>query len=374
MGSKRSLIRWSVLESGQWSSRKWKEELIVSTFPEDIAAKILHIPLTKEAHDDILAWSGGPSGEFTGIETDPRAYALQTDYRKFYKKLWVLNLPSKIKFTIWRISWNYIPTRVNMHIWKLSNNRICPGCVKEAETNNHLFRECPVTKTVWKRTKFFRNTKSTVDGVHSVAYMDVRTKNKQVHEKISRSGKEKSNFIKSYISELKGIEEKLPKDLTEVKSWQHLSGQTVKINFDTAYNEKICQAVVGIVARNREGSVLLSLSMIHPQVESTFAAEAIACRTTTQLGIDMKWSDLIIEGDALTIIQKCNTRNEDKSNIEAYIHDIQRIRAKIKSCRLKMEERQREKEYGRLGGEKIIRFENGNMKMGIVRLESGLSK
>ncbi|KAA3460755.1 reverse transcriptase [Gossypium australe] len=78
------------------NSRKWKEELIRSTFSPGVANKILRIPLTEEAHDNILAWSGAPSSEFTVRsaykllqcnEADPRAYALQTDYKKFYKKL-----------------------------------------------------------------------------------------------------------------------------------------------------------------------------------------------------------------------------------------------------------------------------------------------
>ncbi|KAA3490640.1 reverse transcriptase [Gossypium australe] len=139
------------------NSKKWKEELIHSTFSPGGANKILHIPLAEEAHDDIVAWSGTPSGEFTVRsaykllqcnEVDLRTYPLQTDYKKFYKKLWDLNLPSKIKIVIWRISWNYIPTRVNMQLRKLSNIRTCPRCGKEAETSSHVFRECPVTKTI----------------------------------------------------------------------------------------------------------------------------------------------------------------------------------------------------------------------------------
>ncbi|KAA3467328.1 reverse transcriptase [Gossypium australe] len=303
-----NLCDFKVAELIDDNSRKWKEELIGSTFPEDVAAKILRIPLTKEAHDDILAWSGEPSGEFMvrsaykllhGIETDLGAYTLQTDYRKFYKKLWLLNLPSKIKVTIWRMSQNYLPTRVNMRHKKLSNNIFCPRAF------------CCALWAIWG------------------------DRNKRVHKKFSRSGKETANFINSYILELNGVEEKSPKDLPEVKRWQHPPDQTMKINFDAAYDGKICQSAVGIVARDREGSVLLSLSTFYQQVESAFAAEAIACRTTTQLGIDMQWSKFIIEGDALSIIKNCRTRNRDKSMIGAYIHDIQQLMAKIKSCRFK---------------------------------------
>ncbi|KAA3483358.1 RNA-directed DNA polymerase (Reverse transcriptase) [Gossypium australe] len=61
------------------------------------------------------------------------------------KKLWLLNLPTKIKVTVWRISWNYLPTRVNMQHRKLVSNTSCPRCGESNETTDHIFRECPVT-------------------------------------------------------------------------------------------------------------------------------------------------------------------------------------------------------------------------------------
>ncbi|KAH1122841.1 hypothetical protein J1N35_006001 [Gossypium stocksii] len=87
----------------------WKKELIDSNFSEEVVEKILGIPLAEEPHEDFRAWSGEPSGEYTvrsaykllqSNDNDPRAYALQTDYKEFDKKLWPLNLPSKIKLTI----------------------------------------------------------------------------------------------------------------------------------------------------------------------------------------------------------------------------------------------------------------------------------
>lgn len=104
--------------------------------------------------------------------------------------------------------------------------------------------------------------------------------------------------------------------------------QFVKINFDVAYDVRSSHAALGIVARNSKGKVLLACSEIHNQVASAFAAEAIACRSATQLGMDMKWGNIIIEGDSLTIIKKCRTKIQDKSLIGAYIHDIQQISLK----------------------------------------------
>lgn len=125
------------------------------------AEKILRIPLAEEPHDDFRAWSGEPSGEYTvrsaykllqSIEGNPTAYVLQADYKEFYKKkkLWLLNLPSKVKITIWKISWNYLHIRVNMLQREVTNTTICPRCGIGTENMDHLFRECPVSVLVWR--------------------------------------------------------------------------------------------------------------------------------------------------------------------------------------------------------------------------------
>ncbi|MBA0756448.1 hypothetical protein Gogos_020650 [Gossypium gossypioides] len=157
-------------------------------------------------------------------------------------------------------------------------------------------------------------------------------RNARVHKKVSKSGKEIVNFVHSYILELNEIETKRPKVFPVVSKWKHPPDQFVKINFDAAYVERSSQSALGIVARNSEGKVLLACSKIHNQAASAFAAEAITCRSATQLGIDMKWENIIIEGDSLSIIKKCRTKSHDKSLIGAYIHDIQQISLKTQKC------------------------------------------
>lgn len=67
----------------------------MKTFSEEIAGKILSIPLAKDPYDDFMAWCGEPSGEYLvrsaykllqASENDTRAHALHTDYSNFYKK------------------------------------------------------------------------------------------------------------------------------------------------------------------------------------------------------------------------------------------------------------------------------------------------
>ncbi|MBA0556135.1 hypothetical protein Golob_026262 [Gossypium lobatum] len=71
---------------------------------------------------------------------------------------------------------------------------------------------------------------------------------------------------------------------------------------------------------------------IYQRVVLAFVAEALACRRATQIGIDMNWEKVIIEGDSLSIIKKCKTSIPDKSKVCAYIHDIHKLLLKYKEC------------------------------------------
>ncbi|KAA3468684.1 reverse transcriptase [Gossypium australe] len=95
------------------TTRMWKRGLIETTFSEQIAQKILQIPLAEVEQDDFQVWRGEHSGEFTArstykilqeVTTDPNELLLQAESKKFYRKLWNLQLPSKIGITIWRFT------------------------------------------------------------------------------------------------------------------------------------------------------------------------------------------------------------------------------------------------------------------------------
>lgn len=98
-------------------NRKWKVQLINDTFYSEVARKILQTPLSKLDNEDFQVWRGEPTGEYSvrsaykllqNANLDPSNYLLQTENKKFFGKLWNLQLPSKITIIIWRIAWNYI--------------------------------------------------------------------------------------------------------------------------------------------------------------------------------------------------------------------------------------------------------------------------
>ncbi|MBA0759710.1 hypothetical protein Gotri_022551 [Gossypium trilobum] len=108
----------------------------------------------------------------------------------------------------------------------------------------------------------------------------------------------------------------------EITTWVPLSGTKIKINFDGAFDKQRSRAAFVVVARNGEGRVLIARSKLHENVGSAFAAESLACLCAIQTGIEMGLSETIIEGDALSIVKKCQNHVMDKSEIAAYIRNI----------------------------------------------------
>ncbi|KAA3465142.1 reverse transcriptase [Gossypium australe] len=315
--------------------RKWDRDLIVNTFPAGIAEQIIRILLVLEPHEDLRVWSGESSGEFSVQSTykllqkfDPTAYALQNPYKEFYKKLWRIELPLKIK------------------------NTLCPRCGQSEEDMNHLFRECPVSKAVWRdlldpvyvmfpEAEFIEwLTKVLVllplgkcriyCGLLWVIWGD---RNSCIHNKRGRSSQEMVKFVNGYITKLDGLKTVKQKTMVLEKKWRHPPGQTLKINFDGAFDERRKRAASGVVVRDRNGRILLTKSELHSEVESAFAAEALACRLATLISLERNKEDVIIEGDSLSIIKKCNNPDLDKSEVGVFIQDIQGMKTKYRSIR-----------------------------------------
>ncbi|KAA3468585.1 reverse transcriptase [Gossypium australe] len=341
------------------NEREWNRDLIVNTFPEDMTDLIFQIPLSLEPHEDFLAWKGESSGEFSVRSSykllqsfDPTAYAVQNIYRDFYRKLWHIDIPTKIKIFIWKISWNYITNRVNMAIRRLANSSMCPRCGGAAETLNHLFGECPVSMEMWRAltnlnvltitniefgewlTMVLTSLSLTQGRIFSVALWAIwGDRNSCVHEKTSKTGQQIASFMLRYLKELDGVRKETQKTANTKIEWSHPPGQEIKINFDGAFDKRSNFSASGVVVRDSRGRVLISSATIHKGVASAFTAEAVACRQATQIALEMNREVTIIEGDSLSVIKKCKNTTQDKSQIGPFILDIHRMKLKGKSLK-----------------------------------------
>lgn len=134
----------------------------MNTFSKVDVDRILNLPLPAEGCEDLIVWTEELYEEFSvrsyykllqKISLEPTSYAIHNEARKSYRKLWGVNIPTKIKVKIWWFSYNFLPTLMNLNMRNLLVNICCPRCGRVDETTDHLFRYCLMSKDVWSDLK-----------------------------------------------------------------------------------------------------------------------------------------------------------------------------------------------------------------------------
>lgn len=70
--------------------------------------------------------------------------------RNWWKKMWSLKIPSKVKQFIWRAHNYCIATMLNLYRRHVVTNGLCPDCKKKQESTNHALFRCDRAKRFWR--------------------------------------------------------------------------------------------------------------------------------------------------------------------------------------------------------------------------------
>ncbi|KAF8648720.1 hypothetical protein HU200_064774 [Digitaria exilis] len=108
-----------------------------------------NVNLQAEAEDQIV-WTRTTSGTYSAKS----AYDLQfegTSFSACASDTWKPWASSRCKFFLWLLLQNRIWTADRLLQRGWPNEYFCPLCVRNLETINHLFTECPLSRELWER-------------------------------------------------------------------------------------------------------------------------------------------------------------------------------------------------------------------------------
>lgn len=69
----------------------------------------------------------------------------------FWKTLWRLNVPNKIRSFPWRACKNLLLTKSNLQCRKILDDPTCDACGKVGETSGHALWACEIAQAVWSQ-------------------------------------------------------------------------------------------------------------------------------------------------------------------------------------------------------------------------------
>nr|POF03540.1 putative ribonuclease h protein [Quercus suber] len=135
-------------------------DIIHEVFLPFDASAILSIPLSLTLPDDRLIWASTSSGLFyvSSAYRVTRTFMGGTQLvesscsqhlASFWRSIWKLPMPNKIKAFAWRACRNILPTKANLHSRKVIPDNICEECGVAVESSGHVFWHCARAKEVW---------------------------------------------------------------------------------------------------------------------------------------------------------------------------------------------------------------------------------
>lgn len=132
----------------------WKEDVIDRIFTSEEAMTIKCIPLSRSVKEDMLVWKGDNSGEYyvcSGYRSLLDQQITNNNLQQqnnFYKNLWSLDIPSKIKISIWRLNNNWVPTLSVLYNPRIATSPVCPRCGLVPKTVLHVLLYCGLAHEV----------------------------------------------------------------------------------------------------------------------------------------------------------------------------------------------------------------------------------
>ncbi|CAL1359646.1 unnamed protein product [Linum trigynum] len=117
-----------------WETRSWKSNTLQTHFQPNDRARIEQIPIPSQPKPDIQIWGRDKTGKYSvryGYK-EWRKRQVSNQVENYvpveWKKLWMLELPPKVRLFVWRWGSNILPTGVNLsHTIKEAHDE-CPFC------------------------------------------------------------------------------------------------------------------------------------------------------------------------------------------------------------------------------------------------------
>ena len=104
--------------------------------------------------------------------------------------------------------------------------------------------------------------------------------------------------------------------------WQAPQAGFVKVNFDGVVFVELNKSGVGVVIRDNSGAVLASCSEKLLQAYKAEETETLAARKALMFAYELGFQRIILEGDALGLIQALKSQEQNLSPLGLLVEDV----------------------------------------------------
>ena len=145
-------------------SDSWNSEVIDALFYPHEAEVIKGLPLSARCPSVKIIWAASSNGLFSVRSAYSLAVNLSkletvgtssdnSQVRQFWRRIWSLPVPHKLRHFVWRVCKEILPTKANLMKRKVLQHGICEECCTKVETTGHVLWSCKKAKDTWAYSK-----------------------------------------------------------------------------------------------------------------------------------------------------------------------------------------------------------------------------
>ncbi|XP_038715125.1 uncharacterized protein LOC120008837 [Tripterygium wilfordii] len=258
---------------------------------------------------------------------------------------------------VWRACNNCIPTKDLLHYRRIDIDLQCPVCNGAAESVTHVFIQCPMAAGCWRSSIIglggdtASNLVDWISGVFHNSFLDLvhlvcmvlwglwRNRNEIVWNNKRQTVSQVLNLASSFLFQWQSAQvlpndDQLPLMDEGVVCWQKPSVGWLKCNVDGALFQAQNKLGFGWVLRDGLGQMQAAGSGALRGFLDAGLAEALSFREALRWLKDNVISNVIIESDALIIVQAMKSSCLDSSYIDVIIDECKSLLKEINNYRI----------------------------------------
>jgi hypothetical protein len=371
----------------------WNVPLIHEIFSVEEAALICGMAVSPRSGVDRLIWHCNKNGEFSvrsayylakdKFEVDNGSCSNRDSNKMMWKAIWKIEVPRATKSFLWKACNEILPTKGKLSQKHVTSDPLCPICCLETETTGHILWTCASAQDVWaecprriqkchgEATDFMSImeqllSKCSTEEVQLavlVARQIWHRRNSVVFSGSFKSPKEILQMAKDQLEVFNMVNQPISKEgpgtrRTTISLWTKPPPGVLKTNWDAAVDGKRRKIGVGVIVRNHEGGVIAMMCEIINFIQDPVTAEALAARRAVEFSRTLGVGELILEGDALQIVEALQSEDGGRSLYGVIIEDALQIMQSFLNCKVSFIHREGNEEAHKLAKLAISLGEN----------------
>ncbi|KAF5470606.1 hypothetical protein F2P56_011110 [Juglans regia] len=243
-----------------------------------------------------------------------------------------------MKSFLWRAASESLATNLNLHKRKVVVSPHCPICFMHPESVAHALWTCLAAQDVWSMS-FRRIQKLCMqDGSFKEILMPMLDQLSLLElieiAVIAKAVWHRRNYclFEQHFHPPIQMSKQVLSELNAIGTWLENLEKRIKVqaNWDAAKDKGNSRLGIGVIVRDLDGYIIVSLCSSIPLTPDPFLGEAVATLRATSLHAELGLHQFILEGDSLGVVKAIQQGNEIWSSTGMVIRDIKVLLSKVR--------------------------------------------